>query len=412
MRGLVIIGCAISFGVMGQNLVTNGSFETYTTLPSAYAQLCLAQGWTSASSACGLVPGCGHPDYFHLSGAAVVRPPTVVFGTCMPHSGNAMIGFTPWYLVGVTNFREYPRFTLSAPMVVGQSYTVSFWTSNGTNPYSGWGCNNLGVAFTMAPLAQTCGAPITGVTPQLEITTIVYSSTWQLRIFTFTPTQPFQYMCIGNFHNDAGTAAAQMSATGGMGAYYFLDDVSVQSATPLPIELLIFDAWAGEHRTVELAWATASERDNARFEVERSTDGSIFSTIGNLPGAGTSEQRHDYAFTDQGPSDGVNYYRIRQVDIDGASTTTDVRSVIIDRSNTDLAIWPVPSSGDVYAQIGAQLGAAPRNIVVSDMLGRTVMAHMSDASGHVLYNGLAPGSYLITVQDEDRILAQGRCVVQ
>jgi hypothetical protein len=297
-------------------------------------------------------------------------------------------------------------------MVVGQPYTVSFWTSNGTNPYSGWGCNNLGVAFTMAPLAQTCGAPITGVTPQLEITTIVYSSTWQLRIFTFTPTQPFQYMCIGNFHNDAGTAAAQMSATGGMGAYYFLDDVSVQSATPLPIELLIFDAWAGEHRTVELAWATASERDNARFEVERSTDGIDFAAIGDLPGAGTSEQRHDYAFTDQGPSDGVNYYRIRQVDIDGASTTTDVRSVIIDRSNTDLAIWPVPSSGDVYAQIGAQLGAAPRNIVVSDMLGRTVMAHMSDASGHVLFNGLAPGSYLITVQDEDRILAQGRCVVQ
>ena len=332
--------------LLGQNLVPNGGFETFSSLPTGYAQLCKASGWTSASNACTIAPGCGHPDYMHTAGGAGVQAPNTTFGTTMPHIGNAMIGFTPWYLVGVTNFREYPRITLSSPLVPGQSYTVSFWTTNGTNPYSGWGINNLGVAFTMAPLSQSCGAPLTGVIPQIEITTVVYSSTWQLHSFTFTPTQPFQFMTIGNFHNDAGTTEAQMSPTGGMGAYYFLDDVSVSLTFPLPIELLAFDAVC-DGSSVRVHWSTASESNNAYFTVERSGDAEYWLPIGTVSGAGNSQQPMQYEFQDAEALTGPGYYRLKQTDYDGAYDYSPVVSAIACRDKEVLQRWMVDASGRI-----------------------------------------------------------------
>ncbi|MFZ1686875.1 MAG: hypothetical protein WAU70_05625 [Flavobacteriales bacterium] len=341
----------LAFTTNAQNLVPNGSFETYTTLPNGYAQLCKATGWTSTSGACTLVPGCGHPDFMHTAGSGGVQAPNTTFGTTMPHTGNGMIGFTDWYLVGVTNFREYPRIALTSALVPGQAYTVSFWTTNGTNPYSGWGANNLGVAFTMAPVNQACSTPLTGITPQIEIPTIVHSTTWQLHSFTFTPAQPFQYMCIGNFHTDAGTTAAQMSATGGVGAYYFLDDVSVVPAVVLPIELIDFNAEC-ENDAVLLNWSTATETENDHFTVERSADGDIWEAIGTVSGAGNSQQVVEYIFRDPGSTSSVGYYRLGQTEFDGSLTYSHVvarpscvdkemvRQVLIDASGRTCGAWP------------------------------------------------------------------------
>ena len=61
----------------------------------------------------------------------------------------------------------------------------------------------------------------------------------------------------------------------------------------LPIELLDFQAQArGE--VVDLLWSTATETDNAWFEVQRSTDGEHYQTIATVPGAGSSLERRDY----------------------------------------------------------------------------------------------------------------------
>ncbi|HRH67931.1 MAG TPA: T9SS type A sorting domain-containing protein [Flavobacteriales bacterium] len=93
--------------------------------------------------------------------------------------------------------------------------------------------------------------------------------------------------------------------------------------TPLPIELISF-----EGRTIdtvnELTWATASERNNDHFEVQRSVDGSRFEPIGEVPGAGDSQQVIHYALTDTDPINGLNYYRLKQVDRDGAAVHSQI----------------------------------------------------------------------------------------
>ena len=71
----LLVGALSALVVDGQNLVSNGSFETYSALPTGYAQLCKATGWSSASGACALTPGCGHPDYMHTSGGVGVQAP-------------------------------------------------------------------------------------------------------------------------------------------------------------------------------------------------------------------------------------------------------------------------------------------------------------------------------------------------
>src|SRR5690606_36075626 len=83
------------------------------------------------------------------------------------------------------------------------------------------------------------------------------------------------------------------------------------NAATLPITLVSFQAEAAAG-AVYLAWATATEQDNAQFTVERSADAQQFTPVLHLPGAGNSGQMPHYTATDDAPLPGVSYYRLRQ----------------------------------------------------------------------------------------------------
>lgn len=91
-------------------------------------------------------------------------------------------------------------------------------------------------------------------------------------------------------------------------------------SNPLPVTWIDVSA-AAEQRSARVSWSTATERNNAMFEVERSEDGEVFKRIGvvmsKATNQGNSKGRLDYAFVDESPVYGYNYYRIRQVDFNG-----------------------------------------------------------------------------------------------
>jgi len=111
-------------------------------------------------------------------------------------------------------------------------------------------------------------------------------------------------------------------------------------STPLPVELLRFDASACGS-SVCLAWSTASERDNDRFEVERSADALDFPPIGSVPGAGNSTMYRNYGYIDRSPLQGTGYYRLRQVDANGDFTFSEVRPVTF-YQNDPPVLFPNP----------------------------------------------------------------------
>lgn len=80
-------------------------------------------------------------------------------------------------------------------------------------------------------------------------------------------------------------------------------------------------------KEVELYWNTVTERDNDYFIIERSQDGSSFETLGMVDGSGTTEWETSYTYQDIAPEEGLNYYRLQQVDVDGNVEYTPLRVV-------------------------------------------------------------------------------------
>jgi hypothetical protein len=172
------------------------------------------------------------------------------------------------------------------------------------------------------------------------------------------------------------------------------------SVTPLPVELTEFTATLVSS-AVRLAWATASEKNSARFEVERSLDGKVFATIGTVAAAGSSGKARAYELLDGKLPTNVPtlYYRLRQVDLDGTASYSPVRGITPSRIHS-FSIFPNPAHTGAVTLTGAA-------IRVFDALGRPVAAASADAAGAatlVLPAGLPAGVYVARVGAEARRL--------
>ena len=165
------------------------------------------------------------------------------------------------------------------------------------------------------------------------------------------------------------------------------------SATPLPVELIAFEAQARAPQGIELRWSTATERNNAHFDLLRSPDAATWQTLTRVDGAGNSQERQDYAWWDHDPLSGINYYMLRQVDTDGTVTDLPKRSAWWAASN-GLVIFPNPTDGRVDVLIDQ---AAPAALEVMDPQGRVVWMSAGPVSGRVDLDltGLPPATYTL-----------------
>ena len=132
--------------------------------------------------------------------------------------------------------------------------------------------------------------------------------------------------------------------------------VSRQAATPLPVELTAFSV-EQQGQSALLRWATASERNSAYFEVQSSPDGQQFTRLTSVTGQGNSALAHAYTWTDLAWSRhaaAVVYYRLKQVDTDGASTYSPVRTLVSNAlAASRFQVYPNPSQTVLGVQIAA-----------------------------------------------------------
>lgn len=179
--------------------------------------------------------------------------------------------------------------------------------------------------------------------------------------------------------------------------------------TVLPVLLTSFTAEARSKR-VELMWSTASERNNDRFEIERSADGITFTMIGSVQGVGNSDHLTSYMFTDTDPLEGVSYYRLRQVDNDGADSRSNTVSVVFKRADHDLLIFPNPGSDRLEVVVGPGLEGA--SIGLLDATGREVLrSTLTSERLSISTSALPLGIYSVhVVQPNGSWLAHGTWV--
>ena len=201
--------------------------------------------------------------------------------------------------------------------------------------------------------------------------------------------------------------------------------VTLGTADPgntLPVELVWFRGWDSEEGPT-LAWETASEKDNDFFEIQRSTNGQDYEVVGKVQGNGTTQETSRYDFTDtQATAKGTYYYRLRQVDYDGASELTAV--VVVQHRNLArpsllLVVYPNPShNGQVSLKVAGDTDDQPYAITIHDLYGKQYLD--TTAEGYALQQGLQltlpssmkTGLYLITIQQGNRISQEKLLITQ
>ena len=130
----------------------------------------------------------------------------------------------------------------------------------------------------------------------------------------------------------------------------WLEEVCVPQAgvslIVLPVELIHFEANMNDGKEVKLIWQTASELNNMGFEIERSSDGIRWESIGFETGHGTTNDLQSYSFMDNRPMIGYNYYRLKQLDFDGKYEYSPIQVVLLEaKTGQNLEIYPNPNDG-------------------------------------------------------------------
>ncbi len=166
---------------------------------------------------------------------------------------------------------------------------------------------------------------------------------------------------------------------------------------PLPITLIYFDG-KDEGDKVRLNWATASEKDNAYFEVQRSQDGQDFITIDVIQGQSLSTQTIEYQTFDYENWTGVMYYRLKQVDTNGTSSLSN--TITFRRNNNlNINIYPNPISSNQDLHIEGLNGEW--KAVLYDMAGRIIKNWSVSFDGQTYttpFPNLRKGMYILKLE--------------
>ena len=163
--------------------------------------------------------------------------------------------------------------------------------------------------------------------------------------------------------------------------FYSVSTQQTASAA-LPVELVHFRAKAVANHTADLHWATASELNNNYFEIERSYDGRSFELVGEVKGNGNSQHQIAYSFLDEtiGLIQNTAYYRLKQVDFDGAFEYSDIRVVRFDgrAEMLEIAAYPNPFNQEVTIRANTN---EPYCIEVTNINGLLLLA-IDNAKSH------------------------------
>ncbi len=158
---------------------------------------------------------------------------------------------------------------------------------------------------------------------------------------------------------------------------------NVESSTP--VTWLDFRGKLTEKEQVELNWTTVSEKNNSHFEIQRSKDGLNFETLMSVKGSGNSTSTIRYSCIDENPGSGLNYYRLKQVDTDGAYDLSRAISIEVDAlkigPNPTTNVIKVDSKGLVEVQLYSLTGVLLKKSQTNEM-------HLEE---------LPAGSYLLKI---------------
>jgi hypothetical protein len=234
---------------------------------------------------------------------------------------------------------------------------------------------------------QMMGSIISGsTTPAISIYAIDPTNT------SATPTIKLMYGIPGS--NVVATQIASVngntlsytdiSLADGVTGYYYADITIAGNRTmsapiwytktsALPVTLVSLSASLNNNHTVNINWVTANEVNNKLFVVEKSVDGVNFTAIDSVAGKGNSSVQNNYSSLDKTPVDGLNYYRLKQIDNNGSFVYSNIVSVDIKKTGVEFfSVFPNPANNILNLNINSKSNAVA-TLSIFDMSGRLLL---------------------------------------
>jgi hypothetical protein len=166
-----------------------------------------------------------------------------------------------------------------------------------------------------------------------------------------------------------------------------------QQSTPLPLTLTSFTGRdMGQY--VALQWTTAMEQNVDHFEIDRSPDGANFTQLTTVKAVGNSNLPVNYNTNDNQPYNGLNYYRLKMVDVNGQFTYSPVILVRFGKTGAPL-LFPNPTTS-FFTIVAGQDPITEVDVI--DPTGRKILQLMNGAASATLTvqsEGLARGVYFV-----------------
>jgi hypothetical protein len=169
----------------------------------------------------------------------------------------------------------------------------------------------------------------------------------------------------------------------------------------LPVVLVSFTA-TKKNSSVVLDWTTSQEVNSKSFIIERSSDAKSWSDLSEINSKGNNPNGNLYTTTDYAPNNGVNYYRLKQIDQDGTVQYSLIRSVVFEALNV-FKIMPNPANTTVTVQF-SENNTGVTNIDVYDVVGKLIL-HKSTSGNQLKMNvsNFRKGIYIIKVKQGNNV---------
>jgi Secretion system C-terminal sorting domain len=387
---LLLLGIIAGIECYGQISITSlpytpavTTFDTYNPSSAANLSATIPSGWTAASTITPTYRGQGNGT----SNAGGYWS----YGASGEFSLGALRSGTPGDITYTLSFVNNSGMTISS---ITLSWDYEQWRYANT---SGWDCTGTGALASNAILnGKDFVGSATGTSGTVTVTPVPSFTLSGLSILN------------GTSFGISWKTTDLASADNGVAVDNF--NISV-CCGGLPVTWISFDVTQDDEQTSQIEWKTTEEINNAYFEIQRSIDGGRnFITIGKVNATADQQPINAYQFRDQNTASGKNFYRIKQVDLDGNFDFSPVRRVEFKSTDFTLEAWPNPSSSNVYLRVSH--ADEKGKIIMVNLIGQKVFEENfgNESSEHeVEVENLQPGIYTLIVlsgvtQQEEKII--------